>query len=523
MCADDIWNVIEFDKDTFDELIFEYTEFEDFVGLRVNYNKSEILRLGSLRHSDAKFITTLPLKWSDGPLKILGTLITPNYANMVKINFDLILLNVEGLLKSWETRGLTLIGKIQVINSLANSRIAYKLQCLPSPSEEFFDKYKSLVTQFLWNGKKPKIAYNRLILSLDQGGLQLRDLRMVNDSLKVANFKKIFLPDRPFWCNYFETLVPLTDVHLSLINMRAADVKRNFNPSIFADMCVAWAKINYWSPDSVLDIFHQSLWFNSHVHVNHKWLFNREMYHNGIVKIIDIFNLDTGRFYDFETFQDMYPAVRIDFLKYHAACKAIPACWRDTLLKNEPGHRNQKRIDWMERLCHPKFKASKLAFRKIRDSLPTRMDALTRIWNNDLHISMQASDLSKHFKRINYLTFCSKLRFFQFRLLNKVLTTNVTVSKWNSEISNKCFFCNSTAETTVHIFVECTHVKKIWKALCKWLSYFHEIRITLSPQNIIFCNVSKRSARLINHVVLIAKFYIYRMRSTQGKLKFIDL
>lgn len=70
--ADDMWNVIPFNKDIFDELMYEHLEFEYFSGLKINYDKTEIMRLGSIRNTNARFYSQFPLIWSDGPIKILG-------------------------------------------------------------------------------------------------------------------------------------------------------------------------------------------------------------------------------------------------------------------------------------------------------------------------------------------------------------------------------------------------------------------------------------------------------------------
>lgn len=191
MFVDDIWNCIQFEQDSFNELMYEYQEFQEFSGLTINYNKTEILRIGSLRNTDARFYTEFPLIWSDGPIKILGIDVYPTMQQIVNNNYDKILEKAGNVLTMWKNRSLTPVGKIQVINMLVNSLFTYKMQVLPTPPAKFMLQYKKLITQFIWNKKRSKISYQRLIASYNQGGLQLRDLTLASKSLKMARIGEI--------------------------------------------------------------------------------------------------------------------------------------------------------------------------------------------------------------------------------------------------------------------------------------------------------------------------------------------
>ena len=70
--ANDMWTISEFNKDSYLATLKLFQEFEEFSGLKINYNKTEVLRLGSLWKTDAKFYSGLPLVWSDGPCTVLG-------------------------------------------------------------------------------------------------------------------------------------------------------------------------------------------------------------------------------------------------------------------------------------------------------------------------------------------------------------------------------------------------------------------------------------------------------------------
>ena len=165
--------------------------FTSFSGLKVNYNKTEILRIGSLRNTNARYYSELPLFWTDGPIKILGIWVLANRNEMLNRNWSDTMNKAENILRLWRRRSLTLLGNIMIINTLVLPLFVYRLAIILTPSDLQFQQYKKLILDFLWEGKKPKIANSRLTSNYIQGGLKLVDLETKDLSLKVKWFKLI--------------------------------------------------------------------------------------------------------------------------------------------------------------------------------------------------------------------------------------------------------------------------------------------------------------------------------------------
>ena len=87
--ADDLWTIMHHDRKSFETQMTLFYEYEKFTGLGVNYNKTEIMWIGALRNSDVKFYMTLPIKWSDGPVKVLGIVIANNIPETTHINYEI--------------------------------------------------------------------------------------------------------------------------------------------------------------------------------------------------------------------------------------------------------------------------------------------------------------------------------------------------------------------------------------------------------------------------------------------------
>lgn len=59
-------------------------KFEEATGLVINYNKTCVYGIGSLKGTNARLYTRKPFAWTDGPVKILGILISHNKAQCFK-------------------------------------------------------------------------------------------------------------------------------------------------------------------------------------------------------------------------------------------------------------------------------------------------------------------------------------------------------------------------------------------------------------------------------------------------------
>ena len=148
--ANDLWTATQFCQSSFLAQIDILQKFHRFSGLAINYNKTEIMRIGSLVGTDAKWYSRFPLIWSDGPIKILGVNFFPKTEETVQTNYQNKLEKVKNILKVWTNRSLTLIGKVQIVNTLALPHLLYCMQCLPSLSKKIISEYEIIIKEFIW-------------------------------------------------------------------------------------------------------------------------------------------------------------------------------------------------------------------------------------------------------------------------------------------------------------------------------------------------------------------------------------
>ena len=302
-------------------------KFTKFSGLVINFEKTTAVKLGPFKKSDAKFYTMKELAWTDDPVKILGIWFHPDPLVMEEMNFFRKLNKVETILKTWSHCSSTILGKILIVNTLANSQLTYQLAALPTPSNLFFIKYKRLITNFLWNQKPAKIAYNKLIQQYANHRLQLIDIKAKEVALK-AKWPLYFHNRTPIWL-YWKLPTPdesIWECNTDLTHIRM--LTKQVNPLI-RDIWMAWSQATYVTPQNASQMANQKLCGNSMVTRAGKPFFQKQLITAQINKVANLLD-ENG---------NLLPAVmiadkcdnRIDLMLLNSLISALPNLWKITL------------------------------------------------------------------------------------------------------------------------------------------------------------------------------------------------
>ena len=94
----------------------------------------------------------------------------------------------------WALWNLTLIGKIQVVNTLVISQLIYVGSVLNMP-EIYVKQCRQMIKEFIWNKKPPKVKYNSLINTIQEGGLRLQDIECKLNAIKIKWIKNMLDED----------------------------------------------------------------------------------------------------------------------------------------------------------------------------------------------------------------------------------------------------------------------------------------------------------------------------------------
>lgn len=162
------------DRPSLAALLRVLVSFAKGSGLRVNRNKSKIICPGNSTLSTTTCLEGIPVVKE---IKILGIWFTadPSEDCRYKLNFRPILERIKHVCHSWSNRSLSIKGKVTVANALLVSLLQYPTASIHTPLR-VLKEYSKILQEFIWDGKRSKIAYKTLILPITQGGLKLIDL-----------------------------------------------------------------------------------------------------------------------------------------------------------------------------------------------------------------------------------------------------------------------------------------------------------------------------------------------------------
>ena len=506
--ADDTQIFSQFNGVSLNAIIETFDNFANASGLLINYDKTEVLRIGSLKNTFDQLTTEPELKWTSGPLTVLGIKISAELTAISERNLEPIIEKIEYIVKIWSQRKLTLIGKVTIIKSLLESQLIYRLSVLPSPPIEYLKRIDKILFSFLWNNKPHKICKDIITQSKEQAGLSMTDIYLKNRALKIAWISRL-LTDidgniYPLLQKYCK--VPIK--YLLECNLSPQDVNHCWlkKPSEFwADVIYQWCHYNYTSTLEVKSPWDQTILLNSNIKVNNQVIFIKELQNKNILYIRNLVN-EQGVFYSYEDFQAKYNT-RLTFIHYYGMINAIPATFKNALTVNMTPSINLNLVRITKKTGVSKIIYTDLVNKK--QAFPEKSYQKIKVQFN---IEITKDDFLIRFQNIYKITLSSKLREFQYRLLNSALVTNKDLYKWGLKNHDRCSFCNLETETAVHLLVKCQVSKGIWDYVHGTMRVLTNLFIQMSDSELFLGTINTEGHILTNLISIIIKQYLYAFR-----------
>ena len=160
------------DEASLRKLLILLDKFHRASGLKVNKDKSIAKYIGSL---EGKQNNQINVRLEQGSISTLGIELCNTEKEMIDKNVRPKVKAMKSLLNVSSQRGLSLKGKITVINSLVIPKILYVASVILIPAQVIYNIEKMLAN-FIWSGRRPKIKNSTLIAAIEDGGLKLVDL-----------------------------------------------------------------------------------------------------------------------------------------------------------------------------------------------------------------------------------------------------------------------------------------------------------------------------------------------------------
>ena len=152
--ADDMTCIIK-DKISYTNFFRILESFGECSGLKVNDEEAEIVPLGDNILQEKDF----PKHSICEVLKILGIYFRYDERQRNNLNFSQTLKSIRKSINVWKWRGLSLLGRIQIVETFAIPKLMFRASVIP-----------------IWNGKD-KVKRLALIFDIEMGGLKMLDIQ----------------------------------------------------------------------------------------------------------------------------------------------------------------------------------------------------------------------------------------------------------------------------------------------------------------------------------------------------------
>jgi exonuclease III len=510
--ADDTTLLLEGDRESYEDLFHTLDQFERISGLKINYDKTCNVWLGSKINSNVEFMQHLHMTWNPQQYKILGLWYTNNLERMAELNLTDKFNETKKLFSVWMKRSITPLGKVAVLKSLVLSKLTYLWIMLPNPPQEVIKKLQLLCYEFIWDKKIDKVKRTVAIHCIENGGIGVPEIKAFIKSLKLSWLKKCCNPN---YSSKWKTIL-LETVPVDLINVYGPRVLLSnqqasnlFWRDVFQSYLEFYNKVDIDSPELVLL---EPLFCNDKFKIDGSVFDFKTWAEAGIFAVKDLVQ-ENGKFYSYENFKLKFQ-IQVPLLKYYGCISSIRKYLRKTgitFVNNDCNHTNYNKA------YNILIKAPKgtKAFYNIFIGEPTIPNPCKN-WEDITNTEIDWTKIFTDTKKITEV----KLKWFQLKINYRILVTNSMLCRMKIMNTNVCSFCNVEKDTIFHYLWECNHVQSFWNELVNYMkeNCTNCDRLQLNAILVLFGNDNKTTTDTgFRHILLAAKFFVYKCRINKIK------
>ena len=337
------------------------------------------------------------------------------------------------------------------------------------------------------------------------GGLSMVKLQPFLTSLKVSWIRRLlFGKYKAQWITMFYEIQNTNSRKFELYGPQCQKyLKHKTNNMFWINVFDAWSTLlNFQEVQSITDLLTSPLWYNPKLSDN---MFLPIWSNKGINIVLDVVNkqgfpMKMNEIKSVYFFQNINP---LHYLRVQQTVKRF--------LKNKMG--NTCKVDRPYVPFHIKIlcanpKGSKGFYRSLT-SISENDHSMKTKWNKQLEINIDNHAWKTIFSHCFNIISDNNLKWFQLKLIYRILGTKSYTMKLNITDNDKCNYCHQT-ETILHMFVECQNAKDLWAKIAEYIYNKIHLHINFSSFDILFGYMNFDQNRVpINTLLLVTKKYIF--------------
>ena len=218
-------------------------------------------------------------------------------------------------------------------------------------------------------------------------------------------------------------------------------------------------------------------------------MYSKTLSDKGVNSVSDLTGLD-GNFISWDLLSSKFDLTVNEFLPWYGVIQSIPANWKIIILKrNTP--EQQSNIDKIKHFSSGIFiNGSFITALNLNSKIVYQqyIKKLFKVPTARLYFSQKHNVRDECWPTIytlaSKLTIDSKMRIFQYKILNNILYFNKALYQMKIADSPFCTFCSQEDETIEHVFLSCEYFKRLWKNVRDWVNKEQDLP-NLNPKNVI--------------------------------------
>ena len=338
-----------------------------------------------------------------------------------------------------------------------------------------------------------------MLLEKADGGFKMINIFDFVATLKIGWFKKIMNNEemREMALNMFPMLKDIQVLGNGYIDV----IINNLSNQLWIDMLKHVKKISSKKPENFEELVYEFIFFNNNIRINNEMIDYKSYRQNNIIQIFNLLDVN-GNFLSYDNFVAKYPNIRTNFLQFHGLIDSIKS-----YMTKQQIHHNQITAYVQEPVGWQALRGDKNLIKKEISNKPVLHKSVEK-WNNvypDL-------EWKKIYNKVYKTSVDVKLRWFQMRLLYRILPTNRLLYIKHIKNNALCNFCNVEEQNLDHLFWECPYVVHFWNYLytnfVEKLPHAQNLRFS---KELIFFGTQNNivTDKPIDLFILCAKFHIY--------------
>ena len=315
------------------------------------------------------------------------------------------------------------------------------------------------------------------------------------------------------WQHIFEYNIAKNKKEVWLLDVVSLKKLKNCVQNVFwRDVIKSWItyKENF---SNEINVRTYPIW-NSYFLQNHNILLKKENFEQNGLHYINNILANSGELMGYNDFQNTY-RMKINFVDFYSLIHSIPRKWMAVLRD----HRHKIKGPIFQPVLNEVLvmpKVCKGTYWKLISTLDLKRNIANK-WSEHLGKQFTNEDMRDFFTLNFQCTIENKMRSFQYKILQRILTTNKFLNICGIK-EDKCYFCGIMTKTLEYLFWECPKITQFWKKIVKTLDPYINMHEILNSKSILLGVRLGQNEIPVNHLINIIKRYIYVVKCNDHNL-----